>query len=69
MATEQSGELSMHETELRAWMSAWYDHAFAVGFIRPPFVLDHATAVRLEGYFNAGLTPEEGANAMFGVVH
>jgi hypothetical protein len=69
MITEQSGELSRHETELRAWMSAWYDHAFAVGFIRPPFVLDHPTAVRLEGYFNAGLTPAEGASVMFGVVH
>ncbi|CAE6730880.1 hypothetical protein [Paraburkholderia haematera] len=69
MSTEHSGELSGHETELRAWMSDWYDHAFAIGFIRPPFILDHATALRLEGYFNVGLTPAEGVNAIFGMVH
>ena len=50
-------------------MSEWYDHAFAIGFIRPPFILDDATALRLEGYFNVGLTPAEGVSAIFGVVH
>jgi hypothetical protein len=69
MTADNAGRVSKHETELRAWMSAWYDHAFAIGFIRPPFILDHATAVRLEGYFNVGLTPEDGVNAMFGAVH
>jgi hypothetical protein len=54
---------------LRAWLSDWYDHAFATGFIRPPFILDDATALRLEGYFDVGLTPAEGVNAIFGVVH
>ncbi|AJZ63504.1 hypothetical protein [Paraburkholderia fungorum] len=69
MSAEHSAELSKHETELRVWMSEWYDHAFSTGFIRPPFILDDATASRLEGYFNVGLTPVEGVNAMFGAVH
>ncbi|RZF23676.1 hypothetical protein EVC45_43015 [Paraburkholderia sp. UYCP14C] len=55
--------------ELRAWLSDWYDHAFNVGYIHPPFTLDEATADRLEGYFKAGLTPAEGAMAFFGSVH
>jgi hypothetical protein len=69
MTTDTTGELSTYETDLRTWMSEWYDHAFAKGFIRPPFVLNDATAMRLEGYFNSGLTPAEGANAIYGVVH
>lgn len=69
MTTDNTGELSIYETELRAWMSEWYDRAFANGFIQPPFVLSDATAVRLEGYFNSGLTPAEGADAIFGVMH
>lgn len=69
MTAEHSGELSRHETELRVWMSEWYDHAFSTGFIQPPFILDDMTALRLEGYFNVGLTPAEGVSAMFGRVH
>lgn len=69
MTTDHPGELSIYETELRAWMSEWYDRAFADGFIHPPFALNQATAARLEGYFNAGLTPAEGASAIFGVMH
>ncbi|WP_434115223.1 hypothetical protein [Paraburkholderia caffeinilytica] len=69
MSTHSTGELSRHETELRAWMSGWYDHAVTLGFIRPPFILDDATALRLEGYFNVGLTPADAVSAIFGVVH
>lgn len=69
MNTDSEGALSTHETKLRAWLSEWYDHAFATGFIRPPFILDDATALRLEGYFDVGLTPAEGVKAIFGVVH
>jgi hypothetical protein len=61
--------LPLEVLELRAWLSDWYDHSFAVGYIRPPFTLDEATADRLEGYFQAGLTPAEGALLFFGVVH
>ncbi|WP_438268802.1 hypothetical protein [Paraburkholderia atlantica] len=42
--------------QLRAWLSDWYDQAFAAGYIHPPFILDEVTADRLEGYFKAGLT-------------
>jgi hypothetical protein len=69
MNADNLGTLSGHEAKLRAWLSDWYDHAFATGFIRPPFILDDATALRLEGYFDVGLTPAEGVNAIFGVVH
>ncbi|MFL9866108.1 hypothetical protein PQR67_18170 [Paraburkholderia fungorum] len=69
MSAEYSVELSARETELRVWMSEWYDHAFLIGFIRPPYILDDVTALRLEGYFSVGLTPAEGVSAMFGRVH
>jgi hypothetical protein len=55
--------------ELRAWLIAWYDHAYKVGYVHPPFRLDDATADRLEGYFQAGLTPVEGATAFFSTLH
>ena len=61
--------LSQYETNLRQWMSRWYDHAVAEGLVRPPFLLDDAKAERLEGYFAAGLTPSEGAQAFFGRAH
>jgi hypothetical protein len=69
MSVDNLETLSRHEAEFRAWLSAWYDHAFKIGLIRPPFTLDNATALRLEGYFNVGLTPAEGASVIFGVVH
>lgn len=62
-------ELLPYTMELRAWISDWYDCAIASGFVRPPFRLDGATADRLEGYFNMGLTPAEGAAVCFGPVH
>jgi hypothetical protein len=61
--------LPQYVVELREWMSDWYDHAVAVGFIEPPFLLDDSNAERLEGYFVVGLTPAEGAQAFFGVIH
>lgn len=69
MAEDTLTSLSQNELELRAWMLAWYDHAVSVGFVRPPFTLSDATAERLEGYFKVGLTPVEGAEAVFGVTH
>jgi hypothetical protein len=62
-------EASRYERRLREWMSRWYDHAVAEGLVRPPFLLDDAKAERLEGYFTAGLTPSEGAQAFFGTTH
>ncbi len=69
MAEDTSNGLSQDDLDLRAWMSAWYDHAVGVGFVLPPFILSDATAARLEGYFKVGLTPVEGAEAFFGVTH
>ncbi|WP_211193417.1 hypothetical protein [Paraburkholderia sp. UYCP14C] len=61
--------LSASEIELRAWLSRWYDHAVAEGLVRPPYLLDDAKATRLQAYFDAGLTPEDGAQLFFGTVH
>jgi len=69
MTHDESEGFPQHLTDLQAWISAWYDHAVAAGFIRPPFHLDDAIADRLEGYFTAGLTPVEGADVVFGLVH
>jgi hypothetical protein len=69
MIDDASYALPPYVIELRAWISDWYDHAFKVGFVRPPFALDEAIADRLEGYFKAGLTPAEGAIAFFGTMH
>ncbi|MBN3759611.1 hypothetical protein [Burkholderia sp. Ac-20365] len=69
MFDDASSELPLYVIDLRAWISDWYDHAYAVGLVRPPFTLNESTAGRLEGYFRAGLTPAEGAIAFFGVVH
>jgi hypothetical protein len=69
MHDDPSDALPQYVIDLRAWISDWYDHAFKVGLVRPPFTLDEAIVERLEGYFRAGLTPAEGAIAFFGVVH
>ncbi|MEM5461896.1 hypothetical protein VSR69_45235 [Paraburkholderia phytofirmans] len=61
--------LSQCELKLREWISRWYDHAASEGLVRPPFSLDDSMAERLEGYFFAGLTPAEGAQAFFRSVH
>jgi len=66
---DSSAPASEHEANLRAWMSAWFDHAVAVGFVRPPFVLKDEAAAKLEGYYSVGLTPSEGATAFFGKPH
>lgn len=69
MHNDASVPLSEYAVELHTWLSDWYDHAYRVGYVHPPFTLDDAIAERLEGYFRAGLTPEEGAVAFFGVMH
>lgn len=69
MHDDASNALPQDEIELRAWLSDWYDHACAVGHIYPPYMLDEATADRLEGFFKADSTPAEGAMAFFGSVH
>lgn len=68
MLGDLSNVLQQDEINLRVWLSEWYDFAFKVGLVRPPFKLDEASAGRLEGYF-MGLSPAEGAVAFFGVMH
>jgi hypothetical protein len=55
--------------ELDAWTCAWYDAVIAENFARPPFHPDAVTITRLQGYFHAGLSPAEAAEACFGVRH
>jgi hypothetical protein len=69
MYDDVSNAPPQYVTDLRAWISDWYDHAFKVGLVRPPFRLSEAIADRLEGYYRAGLTPAEAATAIFGTVH
>jgi hypothetical protein len=69
MHDDASDAQPQYVIDLRTWISDWYDHAFKVGFVRPPFTVDAAIVERLEGYFKAGLTPAEGAIAFFGVAH
>ncbi|MEJ8800349.1 hypothetical protein WKR88_29150 [Trinickia caryophylli] len=62
-------ELPPGEAELRQWITAWYQSAVRIGYIEPEYELDNATAARLEGYFEFGLTPVEGAGVIFGLLH
>jgi hypothetical protein len=57
------------DTALRQWITAWYYFAVDEGFIEPQYELNEETAVRLEGYFQVGLTPGEGVNGIFGSRH
>jgi len=68
-AEDDTAALPLDVAELRTWITAWYEHALSVGFIRPPYVLDETTAERLESYYRFGLTPSEGAGVMFGTLH
>jgi hypothetical protein len=68
-AEDDAVALPLDVVGLRAWISTWYEHALSVGFIRPPYVLDEATAGRLESYYRLGLTPSESVGVMFGTLH
>jgi hypothetical protein len=57
------------QLELHRWTAAWYDEVVEAGFIRPAHEPDNATVSRLHGYFNAGLSPTEAAQALFGGKH
>jgi hypothetical protein len=69
VANESGPEQDEDVSELRGWISVWYDQAVAARFINPPFVLDETTADRLQGYFDVGLTPGDAVHAFFGVMH
>ncbi len=55
--------------EFSTWTYAWYDHAIAMNFVHPPYHPDDTTICRLRGYFDAGLSPTEAAEACFGRKH
>lgn len=56
-------------SDLYAWTMAWYSKAVDLGFLEPPFELNDFEARRLNGYFDAGLTPTEAVQALFGCKH
>ncbi|MGF6641320.1 hypothetical protein OKW39_008537 [Paraburkholderia sp. MM6662-R1] len=55
--------------DLVAWTHAWFDQVIAANFMRPPYHPDATTIKRLRGYFYAGLSPAEAAEACFGRKH
>jgi len=55
--------------DLDQWTRAWYDVAVEAEFIRTTYHPDTETIKRLQGYFNAGLSPAEAAQACFGRKH
>jgi hypothetical protein len=55
--------------DLIAWTRAWFDRVVAANFVRPPYYPDATTVKRLQGYFHAGLSPAEAAEACFGTKH
>ena len=61
--------LPRHDLRLRQWINDWYACAISDGFIEAPYELDDATAERLAGYFDFGLTPDEGVGAVFRPLH
>ncbi len=58
-----------HQLDLYTWTMAWYCKAVDLGFFAPPFELNDFEAWRLNGYFDAGLTPAEAVQALFGCKH
>ncbi|TFE36518.1 hypothetical protein E2553_43070 [Paraburkholderia dipogonis] len=55
--------------ELEEWTCAWYDEAVAANLVRSPYHPDTTLINRLRGYFHAGLSPAEAADACFGRTH
>lgn len=68
-STRHGWDIPPQEAELRLWIVSWYQSAVTGGYIEPPYELDNATAKRLEGYFQHGLTPNEGVDICFGWLH
>lgn len=59
-------DLTQREADiLREWTGMAYDSAVAQGWVTPPWRPSEAMYEQLAGYFRAGLTPQEGAEAAF----
>lgn len=59
----------MPAQRLDQWTRAWFDQAVEAEFIHPPYHPDNSILKRLRGYFHAGLSPAEAAQACFGRKH
>lgn len=59
----------MYEHGLDQWTRAWHGEAVDAGFIHPHYHPDPVTTKRLRGYFDAGLSPTEAAQACFAYKH
>ena len=55
--------------KLETWACAWFDEALEAKFISTSYSPDAATLDLLRGYFRAGLSPAEAAQACFGGRH
>jgi len=59
----------MYEQGLEQWTRVWHGEAVDAGFIHPHYHPDAVITKRLRGYFDAGLSPTEAAQACFAYKH
>ncbi|MFT0167498.1 hypothetical protein ACLKMY_00520 [Paraburkholderia mimosarum] len=55
----------VEQAKLFEWSRDAFDAAVAAGFVKPPWRPSPAMRESLAGYYSAGLTPAEGAEALF----
>ena len=51
------------------WTRSALDEAVVAGFVTPPWRPTEEMYARMHGYYRAGLTPSEAAQAAFGTKH
>lgn len=54
---------------LDSWTRVAFDEAVAAGYLTPPWRPTREAYETMHGYYAAGLTPAEGAEAMFAQRH
>lgn len=54
---------------LTEWARVAFDEAVAAGYIVPPWHPTRQAYEQMHGYYTAGLTPADAAQAMFGTHH
>lgn len=57
------------QAALTEWTAVAFDEAVAAGYVVPPWRPTLQAYESMHGYFLAGLTPAEGAQAMFATRH
>lgn len=55
----------VEQAKLAEWSRDTFDAAVAAGFISPPWRPSPAMREALAGYYEAGLSPADGAQALF----